>query len=66
MQKLKASYNQRKDQEISARAQALARQYLADKKTEREAHLDNWFFGVMAAGLFVLFVFSGAADLGVL
>ena len=64
--KLSASFTQRKEQEISARAQALARQYLADKKAEREARLDNWFFGLMAAGLFVLFVFSGAADLGVL
>jgi len=64
------NYNQqrqhREDQEISARAQALARQYLTDKKAEREARLDNWFFSVLAAGLFVLFVFTGAADLGVL
>jgi hypothetical protein len=64
--KLSASYTQRKEQEISARAQAIARQYLAEKKAEREARLDNWFFGVMAAGLFILFVFSGATDMGVI
>lgn len=64
--KLSASFTQRKEQEISARAQAIARQYLADKKAERETRLDNWFFGLMAAGLFILFVFSGAADMGVL
>jgi len=50
---------------LNTRARLAAAQYLTDKKAERESELDNWFFSAMAGVLFVLFVFSGAADMGV-
>ena len=35
------------------------------QQAEREARLDNWFFSAMAGMVFILFVFCGAADMGV-
>ena len=57
---------QQNDDKIHRAAQLEASRYLYEKRTQREEKLDDWFFGVVALLLLGLFVFTGAADLGVI
>jgi hypothetical protein len=61
------NFNQQRQQQNDAKihraAQLEASRYLADKRTQRDAKLDDWFFITLSLVLFCLFLTTAGIDI---